>query len=68
MNLRDGESNPKILQHSATLFSSISTTSAALKIERKMSHLNITFNRYAAIGTVMHYILMISFSVLPIYF
>jgi len=32
---------------------------AALKIERKMSHLNIAFDRYA-IGTVMHYILVIS--------
>jgi len=26
-----------------------------------MSHLNIAFDRYAAIGTVMHYILVISF-------
>jgi len=33
---------------------------AALKIERKMSHLNIAFDRYAWIGTVMHYILVIS--------
>jgi len=33
---------------------------AALKIERKMSHLNITFDRYASIGTVMHYSLVIS--------
>jgi len=32
----------------------------ALKIERKMSHLNIAFDRYASIGTVMHYILVIS--------
>jgi len=33
---------------------------AALKIELKMSHLNIAFDRYASIGTVMHYILVIS--------
>jgi len=33
---------------------------AALKIARKMSHLNIAFYRYASIGTVMHYILVIS--------
>jgi len=32
---------------------------AALKIERKMSHLNNAFDRYASIGTVMHYILVI---------
>jgi len=29
-------------------------------LERKMSHLNIAFDRYASIGTVMHYILVIS--------
>jgi len=34
--------------------------SAALKIERKMSHLNIAFDQDASIGTVMHYILVIS--------
>jgi len=28
----------------------------ALKIERKMTHLNIALYRYASIGTVMHYI------------
>jgi len=33
---------------------------AAVKIERKMSHLNIAFDRYTSIGTVMHYILEIS--------
>jgi len=33
---------------------------AALKIERKMSHLNNALDRYASIGTVMHYILVIS--------
>jgi len=27
---------------------------AALKIECKVSHLNIAFDRYASIGTVMH--------------
>jgi len=31
----------------------------ALKIGCKMSHLNIAFDRYASIGTVMHYILVI---------
>jgi len=31
-----------------------------VKIERKMSHLNIAFERFASIGTVMHYILVIS--------
>jgi len=29
---------------------------AALKVERKMSHLNIAFDRYASVGTVFHYI------------
>jgi len=33
---------------------------AAQKIEHKMSHLNIAFDRYASIGTIMHYILVIS--------
>jgi len=33
---------------------------AALKIERKMSDLNIAFDLYAPIGTVMHYILVIN--------
>jgi len=33
---------------------------AALKIERKMSHLNISFDRFPSVGTVMHYILVIS--------
>jgi len=32
----------------------------ALKIERKMPHLNIAFDRYTSIVTVMHYILVIS--------
>jgi len=32
----------------------------ALKIERKMSDLIIAFDRYVSIGTVMHYILVIS--------
>jgi len=41
MNWRDGESNPKI--------------SAALKIEHKISDLNIAFDRYASrpLGTEM---------------
>jgi len=50
MNRRDGESNTKILQHSAAFFSVCS----ALKIERKKVHLNIAFDRYASIGTVIH--------------
>jgi len=33
---------------------------AALKIKRKMSHLNIALDRHASFGTVMHYILVIS--------
>jgi len=33
---------------------------AALKIEHKMSHLNIAFDLYVSIGTVMHYISIIS--------
>jgi len=33
---------------------------AALQIERKMSHLNIAFDRYASTSIVMHYILVIS--------
>jgi len=45
MNWRDGELNPKVLQ---------------LKLERKMSHLNIAIDRYASIGTIMHYILVIN--------
>jgi len=32
----------------------------ALKIEGKMSHLNIAFDRSDSISTVMHYILVIS--------
>jgi len=38
------ESNPKILQHS-TAFLQRFDHSAALKIKRKMSHLNIAFKR-----------------------
>jgi len=34
---------------------------AALKIERKMSDLNITIDRYASTGTVMYYILIIRY-------
>jgi len=33
-------------------FSSVSTTAPLWKIERKMSHLDIAFDRYASIGTV----------------
>jgi len=63
MNWRDGELKPKILQHFAAFFSEFQPLdlSAALKIEHKMLHLNIAFDRYASIGTVMHYILVISF-------
>jgi len=55
MNWHDGESNPKILQHSAAFFPAFGLLDygAALKIERKTSHLNIAFDRYASIGTVM---------------
>jgi len=59
MNWLDGESNPKILQHPDAFFYRFDHD-AGLKIERKMSHLNIAFKRYASIGTVMHYILVIS--------
>jgi len=49
---------PKNLQHSAF------DHGATLKMERKTSHLDIAFDRYAsvghAVGTVMHYILVIS--------
>jgi len=62
MNWRDGEPNPKILQHSAVFFAFRPLDcGAALKIERKMSHLNIVFDRYASIGTVINYILVISY-------
>jgi len=54
MHWRDGESNPKILQQFDF------DHGAALKIELKMSDLNIAFDRYTSIGTVMHYILVIS--------
>jgi len=60
MNWRDGESNPKIQQHSAAFIFQRFDHSAALKTERKMSHLNIAFDRYASVGTVLHYILVIS--------
>jgi len=54
--------NPKILQYSAVLFCSILTIyfAAAPKIDRKMSNLNIAFDRYTSFGTVMHSILVIS--------
>jgi len=58
-NWRDGKSTPKILQYSAAFFQ-LFDHGAALKIERKMSHLNIAFDRYASLGTVMHCILVIS--------
>jgi len=59
MNWCNGESNPKILKHSAAFFQRFDH-GVALKVERNMSHLNIAFDRYASIGTVMHYILVIS--------
>jgi len=60
MNWCDGESNPIILQHSAAFFFQRFDHSAALKTERKISHLNIAFGQCASVGTVMHYILVIS--------
>jgi len=59
MNWHDGESNPKILQHSTAFFQRFDH-GVALKLERKLSHINIAFDRYASIGTIMHYILVIS--------
>jgi len=59
MNWRDEESNPKILQHSAA-FCQRFDHGNALQIERKISHLNIAFDRYASIGTAMHYNLVTS--------
>jgi len=59
MNWRDGESNPKILQHYTAFFQRFDH-GAALKTECKMSHINIAFDRYASIGTVMRYILVIN--------
>jgi len=56
MNWCDGQSNPKILQPILQRFSH----GAVLKIEPKVSDLNIAFNRFASVGTVMHYILVIS--------
>jgi len=41
-------------------FSTFRLRRAALKMERKVSHLNIAFDRYASIGTVMHNTLVIS--------
>jgi len=46
MNWRGGESSPKILQYPAAFFQRLDHV-AALKIEHKMSHLNIAFDRYA---------------------
>jgi len=62
MNWRGGEPNSKILQHSTAFFHRFDH-GAALKIKRKMSHFNIAFDRYASIGTVIHYILVISLPV-----
>jgi len=59
INWRDGELNPKILQRFAAFFQHFDY-GAALKIASKMSHLNIAFDRYAFIDTVMRYILVIS--------
>jgi len=59
MNWHDGESKPKIMQHSAAFFQRFDH-GAALKIERKMSHLNIAYERYASRDGVTHYILGIS--------
>jgi len=59
MNWSDGESNPIFCSISLLFFQRFDH-GVALKIERKVSHLNIAFNRYAYIGTVMHYIVVIS--------
>jgi len=59
MNWRDGESNPKFLLHSAAFFQRFDH-GIALKRERKMSYLNIAFDRYASISTIMHFIFVIS--------
>jgi len=61
MNWRDGESNPKFSAAFRCFDFQRFNYDAALKIERKMSHLNMAFDRYASIGTVMYYILVISF-------
>jgi len=53
------ENRTQKLQNSAAFFQ-LFDHGAALKIKRKLSHLNIAFDRYASIGTVMHYILVIS--------
>jgi len=67
MNRRDGESNPKNLQILPLFFQRFDH-GIALKTERKMSHLNIVFDRYTSIGTVMYYILVISLhSLLDVY-
>jgi len=49
MNWRDGELNSKILQDSAAFFQHFDH-STAQKIEHKISHLNIAFDRYASIA------------------
>jgi len=48
-NLKNAAPAFQLLDHGATL-----------KIERKVSHLNIAFDRYVSIGNVMHYILVIN--------
>jgi len=50
MNWHDREPNPKILQHSAAFFQCFDH-GAAVKIKRKMSHLNIAFDRFVSKGT-----------------
>jgi len=63
MNLRDRESNPKFYKISTLFFFLPFKTLdhiAALKIERKMPYLNITFDLYASIGAAMHDVLVIS--------
>jgi len=66
MNLLDGESNPKILQHFTAFFPVFFDYRSALKIERKVSYLDIAFDQYASIGTVMHLNLLV-ISVLLLY-
>jgi len=59
INWRDGESTQKFGSIPLPFFQHFDH-GAALKIERKMSHLCIAFNRYASKRPVMNYILVIN--------
>jgi len=52
MDWHDAELKPKVLQHSTAFFLAFRPC-AAVKIECKMSHLIITFDRYAFIAGVL---------------